>query len=66
MQKPTAVDTLPPRPSIKQAADWIGVDPKTVRRWIAQGRIKAHRVGPRLIRIERESLIAMATPVGNR
>lgn len=65
MQQPTAADTLPPRPSIQQAADWIGVDPKTIRRWIAQGRIKAVRVGPRLIRIERESLIALATPVGN-
>jgi excisionase family DNA binding protein len=41
------------------------VDPKTVRRYIAQGRIKAMRIGPRLIRIDRESLLAFATPVGN-
>jgi excisionase family DNA binding protein len=56
---------LPPRPSIQQAAAWLGVHPKTVRRYIAQGRIKAMKVGPRLIRIERESLMALATPVGN-
>ena len=47
-------DTLPPWPSIQQAGAWLGVDPKTVRRYIAQGRIKAVRVGPRLIRIERD------------
>jgi excisionase family DNA binding protein len=41
------------------------VDPKTVRRYIAQGRLKAVRVGSRLIRVERESLLALATPVGN-
>lgn len=56
---------LPARPSIQQAAAWLGANPKTVRRYIAQGRIKAVRIGPRLIRIERESLLAFATPVGN-
>lgn len=65
MQTKAAVDTLPARPSVRQAAEWIGVDPKTIRRWIAQGRLKAFRVGPRLIRIDRESLIALASPVGN-
>jgi len=58
-------DTLPPRPYIQQAAAWLGVDPKTVRRYIAQDHIKAMRVRPRLIRIERESLLSLATPVGN-
>jgi excisionase family DNA binding protein len=56
---------LPARPPIQQAAASLGVDPKTVRRYIAQGRIKAVRIGPRLIRIERESLLAFATPVWN-
>ncbi|ULN38850.1 helix-turn-helix domain-containing protein [Mycolicibacterium smegmatis] len=58
-------DTLPPRPSIQQAAAYLGVDPKTIRRYIAQGRIKAARVGPRLIRVDRESLLALAKPIGN-
>jgi excisionase family DNA binding protein len=56
--------TLPPRPTIQQAAAWLGVDPKTVRRYIAQGRLKAVRIGPRLIRVERESLLALAKPIG--
>ena len=42
----------------------LGVDPKTVRRYISQGRLKAVRVGPRLIRIERESLESVGKPVG--
>jgi excisionase family DNA binding protein len=57
-------DTLPPRPSIQQAAAWLGVDPKTVRRYIAQGKLKAVRIGPKLIRVERESLLALAKPIG--
>lgn len=56
--------TLPPRLSMRQAAEYLNVSEKTVRRYIAQGRIKAKRVGPRLIRIERDSLVALATPVG--
>jgi excisionase family DNA binding protein len=55
---------LPPSPSIRQAADWLGVDPKTIRRWISQGRLEAVRIGPRLIRVDRDSLQAMLNPTG--
>ncbi|QEN17112.1 helix-turn-helix domain-containing protein [Mycobacterium sp. ELW1] len=55
---------MPPLPSLRQASEWLGVSEKTVRRYIAQGRIRAKRIGPRLIRIERDSLLAFATPVG--
>ncbi|KMV15836.1 hypothetical protein ACT17_23370 [Mycolicibacterium conceptionense] len=55
---------LPARPTIQQAADYANVDPKTIRRWIAQGRVKAHRFGPRLIRVDRDSLLDLARPVG--
>lgn len=57
--------TLPPCPSIRQGAEYLNVSEKTIRRYISQGRIKATRVGPRLIRIERDSLVALATPVGS-
>ena len=43
---------LPPRPYIQQAAARLGVNEKTVRRYIAQGRINAMRQGPRLMRVE--------------
>ena len=55
---------LPPQPTIPDTADYFGVDPKTVRRWIPQGRLTAHRVGPRLIRVDRESILKLASPIG--
>ncbi|ORA17415.1 helix-turn-helix domain-containing protein [Mycobacterium arosiense ATCC BAA-1401 = DSM 45069] len=55
---------LPRHPSIQQSAEYLGVDPKTIRRWISSGLIRAQRVGPRLIRVDRESLLELARPVG--
>jgi excisionase family DNA binding protein len=55
---------LPPRPSIRQAAHYHGVDQKTIRRWIAQGRLSAHRVGPRLIRLERDEVLGLGRRIG--
>ena len=55
---------LPAQPTIKQTAEYIGVDVKTVRRWIAQGRLAAYRVGPRLIRVDRASILKLASPIG--
>jgi excisionase family DNA binding protein len=55
---------LPARPSIVQAAEFLNVDPKTVRRYIAQGRLKACRIGPRLIRVDRQSVLDLARPIG--
>lgn len=51
--------------TIHEAAEHLGVDPKTIRRYISQGRLTAVRVGPRLIRIDRESLEKLGTPVGS-
>lgn len=55
---------LPPNPTISQTAEFFGVDEKTIRRWIAQGRLTAYRVGPRLIRIDRESIAKLCKPIG--
>lgn len=55
---------LPPRATISQAAKYLGVDETTVRRWIAQGRLKGYRVGPRLIRIDRDSITKLCKPIG--
>ena len=63
MTQKTGAD-LPPRPSIKQAAEYHGVDVKTVRRWIAAGVLDAQRVGPRLLRLEREQAPKLGQPVG--
>jgi excisionase family DNA binding protein len=55
---------LPPRLNIKQAADFHGVDEKSIRRWIAQGRLTAYRVGPRLIRLDRDSVLNLGNRIG--
>lgn len=55
---------LPPQPTIAETAQYFGVDVKTVRRWIAQSRLVAYRVGPRLIRVDRASILKLASPIG--
>lgn len=38
--------------TLKECAEELGVSVTTLRRWVADGRITAHRVGPRLIRLD--------------
>jgi excisionase family DNA binding protein len=40
----------------KEAAQLARVSVKTIDRWIAEGRIEAYRYGPRLVRINPESI----------
>ncbi|AEK07402.1 DNA binding domain protein [Mycobacterium phage Rockstar] len=56
---------LPQRASIQQVADHLGVSTRTVRNYIADGKLKAVRLGPRLIRVERDSVEALMRPIGN-
>ncbi|MGV9795550.1 helix-turn-helix domain-containing protein [Gordonia sp. NPDC003422] len=42
--------------SAAQIADEFGVHPRTVRRWLAEGRITGRRVGPRVIRFDAEEV----------
>jgi excisionase family DNA binding protein len=60
----TSYQGLPPRPTIKQAAEYHQVDIKTIRRWIQRGWITAHRVGPRLIRLDRDEVINVWRRIG--
>ena len=55
---------LPARPSINQAAEHLGVSAMTIRRWIAAGRLSAHRIGPRLIRLDRDELLSFGRRIG--
>lgn len=52
--------------SIGQAANELQVSERSVRRYIAAGLLTAVRVGPRIIRIERDSLDGLTAPVGGR
>jgi hypothetical protein len=54
---------LPPQPGVKEVAVWYGVDIKTVRR-IAARRLTAQRVGPRLLRLDRDEVLKLGRPVG--
>jgi len=45
--------------SIAEAAEHIGTSERTVRRYIAAGRLAGYRVGPRLIRVDLAQLDAM-------
>ena len=55
---------LPAWVSIKATATYLSMSEKSVRRLIATGKLKAHRIGPRLIRVDRESLLALGRPIG--
>ena len=43
----------------RQAANEAGVSAQTIRRWALEGRVKAYRVGPRIMRIDSDSLEEM-------
>ncbi|WLP91440.1 helix-turn-helix domain-containing protein [Gordonia sp. NB41Y] len=42
--------------TVDDIATQFGISTKTVRRYITTGRIPAHRVGPRLIRLDAEEV----------
>jgi excisionase family DNA binding protein len=50
--------------TIREAAEFHRVDIKTIRRYIQQGRIKAYRVGPRMLRLDRQSVVNLGRRVG--
>jgi excisionase family DNA binding protein len=50
--------------SLRASAEYCDVDPRTVRRWIAAGRLNAYRVGPRLIKVDVAELDKIKQPVG--
>ncbi|MGV0772288.1 excisionase family DNA-binding protein [Mycobacterium syngnathidarum] len=50
------------RLSIREAAAEVGVSAECVRHWIAGGLLPAVRVGPRLVRIDRDALASIERP----
>lgn len=55
---------LHPTLSVKEAADYLKVQPRTVRQWIASGRLPASKVGKSYIITEEEigKMIAAVQP----
>ncbi len=49
---------------LQEAAERCDVSYRSIRRWIAAGRLNAVRVGPRLLKVDVAELEAVVTPVG--
>ena len=49
--------------SIEAAANYLSVNPRTIRRYIAAGRLQGYRAGNRLIRVDLNEVDAMLRPV---
>ena len=49
---------------LEDAANACGVTILTMRRWITEGRLRAYRLGPRLIRVNTDDINAMFEPLG--
>jgi Helix-turn-helix domain len=64
---PTAnkqAEDLPAWMTIPQVSKHHGIDDSTTRRYIAKGQLKAQGIGPRLIRVERESVLSLGRRIG--
>ena len=50
--------------SLRDAAQLAGgVHPRTVRRWVDGGLLEGFQVGPRLIKVDRDQVIALVRPI---
>jgi excisionase family DNA binding protein len=49
--------------SIADAAAYADVSPRTIRRYIAAGRLTGYRVGPRLVKVDLADLDAIMRPI---
>jgi excisionase family DNA binding protein len=52
--------------SVEEVAELFGVNSRTVRNWINEGKLEAYVVGGRLIRVLSSSLDAVAVPIHRR
>ena len=46
-----------------EAGEYVGTTSRTIRRWIAEGRLSAKRFGPRTIRIHLDDLDALGRDI---
>lgn len=49
--------------TLAEAAVRVGVHPRTIRRWVAAGRLTGYRYGPRLVRVDAAELDAFARAI---
>lgn len=59
--------TCPRWATKEQAAQHLGVHPRTITRWADSGRLRRHHFGPRLIRFDLNEIDAMSsTPTSTK
>ncbi|WP_236831761.1 helix-turn-helix domain-containing protein [Blastococcus sp. KM273128] len=46
--------------TVEQAADFYGVNPRTIRRWLTENKLTAYRVGGHLLRLDAAEVEALA------
>jgi excisionase family DNA binding protein len=49
--------------TLAQAAELLGVHTRTIRRRIADGQLRAYRLGPRLVKVAAADVEALLTPI---
>lgn len=49
--------------TLAQASDILALDEKTLRRYVATGRLTGYRVGPRALRLDAAEIDALAQPL---
>ncbi len=47
----------------QEAADMLGVTPRTIRNMVSDGRLVAYHLGPRVIRLRLDEVEAALTPI---
>lgn len=52
--------------NMRGAAEYLGLDQRTLRNYIAAGRLNAYRLGPRHVRIKIADLDALLQPIKAR
>jgi excisionase family DNA binding protein len=53
----------PPDMTLKDVATYLGLSTRTVRQMVADGRLKAYRLGPKVIRFRRSEVDAALEPM---
>lgn len=54
----TAAEHVPCLRPVRQAADFYGITPYTIRRWIRDGLISSYQVGAKLIMVDLDEINA--------
>ena len=49
--------------SLDEAAEYLGVTPRSIRRYIAEGRLPGYRLGKKQIRVRTSDVEALLTPI---